>query len=186
MFQRFSNWATKYMPTREEMEGNKYLRPIAHRFLQSDLWRLNRRSVPRGFALGLFAGIVIPFGQIFLAAFLARPFRANVPIAAAATFLTNPITTPFVLFAGNRIGSFALRLDSVTHGAPITTSLNSSLGDWLYWLTEQAGITAFGLVLLSFIAAFFGYFMAQWGWNYWVAHKWKKRVRRRISEKRAH
>jgi uncharacterized protein (DUF2062 family) len=57
--------------------------------------------------------------------------------------------------------------------------LNSSLGDWLYWLTEQAGITAFGLVLLSFIAAFFGYFLAQGAWNYWVAHKWKKRTRKR-------
>ena len=183
MMQRLNNWAHRNMPTREGMAENKYLRPIAHRFLRSDLWRFNRRSVPRGVALGLFAGIVIPLGQIFLAAFLALPFRANVPVASLTTFVTNPLTTPFVLYLGNRIGTFVLRLDSLTHGEPIATSLNSSICDWLYWLMEVAGVTAFGLVLLSFIAAFFGYFLAGWGWNYWVAHKWKRRLRKRKPAK---
>ena len=49
----------KYMPKREEMARNKYLAPIAHRFLSPELWRFTRRSVPRGVALGLFA--VLPW-----------------------------------------------------------------------------------------------------------------------------
>ena len=179
MMRRFTNWANRNMPTREGMAENKYLKPIAHRFLRSDLWRFNRRSVPRGVALGLFAGIVIPLGQIFLAAFLALPARANVPVAALTTFVTNPFTTPFVLLLGNRIGAFILRLDSLTYGAPIKTGLNSSMGDWLTWLVKEAGVTAFGLVILSFIAAAIGYVLAGWGWNYWVAHKWKARRKKR-------
>ncbi|MBA4009974.1 MAG: DUF2062 domain-containing protein, partial [Erythrobacter sp.] len=84
-------------PTREEMAQNKYLAPIAHRFLSPELWRFTRRSVPRGVALGLFAAFIIPIGQIFLAAFLALPSRANVPLAALVTFVTNPFTLPFWL-----------------------------------------------------------------------------------------
>ena len=57
------------LPTREEMAGNRWLAPIAHRFLSPELWRFTRRSVPRGVALGLFSGFIVPVGQIFLAAF---------------------------------------------------------------------------------------------------------------------
>ena len=186
MFQRFTNWAQRNMPTREGMAENRYLKPIAHRFLRSDLWRFRRRSVPRGVALGLFAGIVIPLGQIFLAAFLALPFRANVPVAALTTFVTNPFTTPFVLLLGNRIGAFVLRLDSQTYGAPIKTGLNSTMGEWLSLIVKEAGVTAFGLVVLSFIAAGIGYFISGWVWNYWVGHKWKRRARRRAAVTNLH
>ncbi|PIW54288.1 MAG: DUF2062 domain-containing protein, partial [Sphingomonadales bacterium CG12_big_fil_rev_8_21_14_0_65_65_10] len=39
------------MPSREEMAENRWLAPIAHRFLSPELWRFTRRSVPRGVAL---------------------------------------------------------------------------------------------------------------------------------------
>lgn len=65
---RSKTWAMdiirKNTPTREEMAQNKYLAPIAHRFLSPELWRFTRRSVPRGVALGLFAAFIIPLGQI--------------------------------------------------------------------------------------------------------------------------
>ena len=49
----------KHTPTREGMAQNKYLAPIAHRFLSPELWRFTRRSVPRGVALGIFSGLVV-------------------------------------------------------------------------------------------------------------------------------
>ena len=51
-----ADWLRVRMPTREKMAQNKYLAPIAHRFLTPELWRFTRRSVPRGVALGIFAG----------------------------------------------------------------------------------------------------------------------------------
>ena len=72
-----ADWIRLRMPTREQMAQNKYLRPIAHRFLTPELWRFTRRSVPRGVALGVFAGFIIPVGQIFLAAFMALPMDAR-------------------------------------------------------------------------------------------------------------
>ena len=76
----------------------------------SELWRFTRRSVPRAVFAGLFIGIflMVPGLQIVGAALLCVPMRANIPIAAAMTFLSNPLTTPFFLYAaidvGGRIG----------------------------------------------------------------------------------
>ena len=45
------------MPTREQLEGNRFVRPFAHWVLRAELWRFTRRSVPRGVAIGLLVGI---------------------------------------------------------------------------------------------------------------------------------
>lgn len=168
------------MPTREEMEGNKYLAPIAHRFGRSELWRFTRRSVPRGVALGLFAGFIIPVGQIFLAAFLALPVRANVPVAALLTFLTNPFTLPFWLMAANETGAFVLRVDSATTGLA-TAELESGRWSDFGWfqLLEGVGVTAFGFVVLSIVSAVIGYFLSGLIWRIMVSRKWTRRPARR-------
>ena len=81
---RTTNWLRGHFPTREQLEKNRFIRPFAHRVLRSDLWRFNRRSVPRGIALGLFVGIMIPFAHSAVAALTAMFVRANVPVAIAA------------------------------------------------------------------------------------------------------
>ncbi len=109
-----ADWLRRNMPTRDQMARNQFLAPIAHRFLSPELWRFTRRSVPRGVALGLFAAFIIPLGQVFLAAFLALPARANVPMAAIVTFVTNPFTFPFWVVIANRVGSATLTIDTAT------------------------------------------------------------------------
>ncbi len=94
MFETMRGWATRHMPTRETFERSRWLRPIAHRVLRPELWRFHRRSVPRGVALGMVVGILVPVAQTLVAALLALPVRANVPVAAVTTLLTNPLTTP--------------------------------------------------------------------------------------------
>lgn len=167
----------KHMPTREEMAQNKYLRPIAHRFLSPELWRFTRRSVPRGIALGLFAAFIIPVGQIFLAAFLALPTRANVPLSALATFITNPFTLPFWLVAANRVGAFVLKMDAAT-----TDILNKMMSDggWtmVFEAVEVAGVTAFGFLVLAVLSAAIGYLIGSFGWRIIVAGKWSRRLKR--------
>lgn len=171
-------WPT--MPTREEMEQNKYLAPIAHRFGRSELWRFTRRSVPRGVALGLFAGFIIPVGQIFLAAFLALPLRANVPVAALLTFLTNPFTLPFWLLLANRLGAFVLRVDSATTGF---ANEQLASGRWAefgwFQLLEGLGVTAFGFIVLALLSAAIGYLLATLVWRLLVGRKWTRRPARR-------
>ncbi|QZH74423.1 MAG: DUF2062 domain-containing protein [Erythrobacter sp.] len=166
------------MPERSDMERNKYLAPIAHRFGRSELWRFTRRSVPRGVALGLFAGFIIPLGQIFLAAFLALPARANVPVAALITFVTNPFTVPFWLVVANKVGRFTLKVDPQTFGNAKAALEQSPWVDFGWWL-QTAGVTAFGFIVLSVVTAAVGYLVSSVLWRVVVARRWTRRPARR-------
>lgn len=177
---RFARWSRSKMPTREQMEQNRFLRPYAHRVLRSELWRFTRRSVPRGVALGIAAGIIIPLGQIFVAAMLALPFRANVPVAAALTFVTNPATTPLVWLFANWLGSLLLRVDEGTIVAPVSTAMQQTDFDkFLEWLTGETLVTAFGLVILAVVASAVSYVVSGWIWRWWVARKRARAMRSR-------
>lgn len=180
MLKRLHHWANTNMPTREGMAQNKYVRPFAHRVLKSELWRFNRRSVPRGVALGMLTGVIIPIGQIFAAAVLALSVRANVPVAALTTFVTNPFTTPFIWFLSYKLGQSILRVDQLTYGKPLSTAVHTGkVGDWMEWLTGQAGVMAFGLVIFAILSAALGYVVASLGWRWWAGHKWRQRSKRR-------
>lgn len=175
-----NTWAAdkirKYMPRREEMARNKYLRPIAHRFLSPELWRFTRRSVPRGVALGLFAAFIIPVGQIFLAAFLALPARANVPLAALVTFVTNPFTIPFWAVVANKVGQFVLRVDAATAGVA-TEQLESGAWQWVIDAFQVAGVTVVGFFVLAVVSAAVGYLVAGAIWRVIIARKRAKRLK---------
>ncbi len=166
----------KNTPTREDMAQNKYLAPIAHRFLSPELWRFTRRSVPRGVALGLFAAFIIPIGQIFLSAFLALPMRANVPLAALITFVTNPFTLPFWLVIANRIGDFALRIDAA---APAIATAKANSGAWAFMtdLYQVAGATVVGYLVLSLVAPLIGWVISGWVWRAVVSRRRAKRLK---------
>ena len=163
-------------PTREEMAQNRYLAPIAHRFLSPELWRFTRRSVPRGVALGLFAAFIIPLGQIFLAAFLALPTRANVPLAALVTFVTNPFTLPFWLVVANKVGNFTLRLDAA---GPALANAQSGKGAWAMLIDffQMAGATAFGFIVLATVAPVLGHLVSGWVWRAVVSRKRARRLK---------
>lgn len=166
----------KYVPTREDMAENKYLKPIAHRFLSPELWRFTRRSVPRGVALGLFAGFIIPLGQVFVAAFLALPARANVPLAAIVTFVTNPFTLPFWLVVANKVGAFVLKIDAATMGAA-NAELTSGRWQQFGWFLETAGVTAFGFIILSVVTAAIGYLVSGLIWRVMVGRRRSRRLK---------
>lgn len=176
-----ADWIRLHMPTREEMAHNRYLAPISHRFLSPELWRFTRRSVPRGVALGIFAGFIIPVGQIFLAAFLALPARANVPLAAIVTFITNPFTFPAWAVAANKLGGFILKIDSATTGGAAQSEITSDRWLWLVEMFQGAGVTVmvtvFGFIVLAIIGSAVGYVLSSFVWRFMVARRRAKRLR---------
>jgi uncharacterized protein (DUF2062 family) len=180
MKNRFTSWAQRNMPTREQMEGNRFIRPFAGRVLRSELWRFTRRSVPRGVALGLLVGIIVPFAQILFAALLSAPVRANVPLAALTTFVTNPFTTPLIWAAAYWVGSLLLRLDAATLVAPVNTAMKrTDLQEALVWLTQTGIEIAFGLVVIAVVSAALAYLASVWTWRWMTARKWSRRRARR-------
>lgn len=176
---RFRGWVDRNLPTRESFESNRWLRPVAHRILHSSLWRMNRRSVPRGVALGMFTGILIPMGQIPASAVLALPMRANVPAAALTTFFTNPITTPFLLVLYYKVGGWTLALG----GAPAAVaSTAGASGGWMHWLAADVGLpTATGMAICAVLGGVLGYVVTALSWRWWIAHKWRRRAQERAA-----
>lgn len=181
---RFRAWAARNMPRREDMAKSRWIRPFAGRVLRPELWRFTRRSVPRGVALGALVGIIFPFAQILFAALLALPIRANVPVAALTTFITNPLTTPFIWFLAYEIGSFILRVDAMTYGKPIGTAVHTTdVGNMMQWLTGAASITAFGLVVLGVVTAALLYLVTGFAWKWWIGEKLLRRRRERNDQR---
>ncbi|QDP20280.1 DUF2062 domain-containing protein [Sphingomonas xanthus] len=174
-WQRFLH---RHAPSREEVLESRWLRPFGARIRHSELWRFTRRSVPRAVFAGTFIGIflMIPGLQIVGAALLSMPMRANIPIAAAMTFLSNPITTPFFLLAaiqvGNRIG-FQADLQSYSR----LNQSGAGFGEWMGWLwSDAAPALVSGLFLIGLGLALLGYVVSLFGWRWWIGRKWKQRV----------
>jgi uncharacterized protein (DUF2062 family) len=169
-------WLARHMPTREELERSRWMKPFGKRVLQSEYWRFTRRSVPRGVAVGLWVGIfaLIPGVQIIGSALLSLPFRANIPLAAAMTFLTNPFTTPFLLGASYFVGS-GLGLGGQS-GVP---GRHASIGEWLNWLFSDAAVaTVSGLFIIATVSAVVSYVLAVFFWRWRTGRKWRRRSRR--------
>ncbi len=180
MLERTSAWIQRNMPTRAQMEKSRVMRPFANRVLRSELWRFTRRSVPRGVALGMLVGIIVPFAQILFASLMCMPIRANVPVAALTTFVTNPLTTPLIWVLGYNIGAWMLRVDAMTVVAPVNTAMeHSEFGDMLQWLTGATLVTAFGLVVLAVVSAAISYLVTVFVWRFVVANKRARKLHER-------
>jgi uncharacterized protein (DUF2062 family) len=180
LFRFFRKQYRRHAPTKEELQRSPLLRPLGKRIWASELWRFSRRSVPAAVAVGLFVGIVlmIPGLQIVGAALMAVPFRANIPIAATMTFVSNPATTPFFIFAaidiGNRLG-FHADLASFER----LSAARAPLRDWLAWiLSDAAPAMVTGLLLIGLGFALAGYLLSLVVWRLWIGSKWRSRLHR--------
>lgn len=167
------DWVLKRLPTREALERNRFLRPFAHKLTSPLIWRFNRRGVARGLALGLFAAFAIPIAQTPFAAAFAFGVRANLPVAALSTLVTNPVTFPVVYVlayqAGARLLDFRAKADRVLGAA------DNPVDRWVTEMIETVGTTYLGLILFAVAAAAIGYLAGQLGWRLWIVRKWRRR-----------
>lgn len=180
MRDRLSGWARRVIPTREALVKSRLIRPLAAR---PELWRYTRRSVPRGIAVGLFVGIfaMIPGVQIVGAALLCVPFRGNIPLAAAATLLSNPATTPMILLAALWVGSF-FGLDADLTTLQSLVDRGAGLGEWAAWLVSSAApALLLGLLAIAAVSAVIGYGASIIVWRWWTGRRRRLRLSRALA-----
>lgn len=163
----------RYMPSPERIKQNKSLRFMGTMLHDPNLWHLNRHSVARAMAVGLFVAMLpIPM-QMLLSAVIAMPLRANLPISIGLVWLTNPVTMPAVFYIQYKIGSMLL-------GAP-ERSMPMELS--LTWLTSEIHLIwqplLLGAVLIGAVLAAVGYAGTMLYWRIWVGRNWQKRKLRR-------
>ena len=171
---RLAAWMRHHLPTREGIERNRLLRPVAHRVLAPSLWRFGRRSVPRGVGLGVFCGVLFPFAHMPSAAVLSIPVRANLPIAVGVT-IPSTVLIPAYWWAAYRIGHWILSIDRTVPGRPLITDVHQHEG-WLHWLVSDRGPSVIvGLMVLAVLLAGAAYALATVVWRWRIARKWRRR-----------
>lgn len=162
----------RMMPDHQTIRDNKYLKVFGSLLHDANLWHMNRHSVAKGFAIGLFfAFIPVPF-QMVLAAGAAIFIHANLPLAVALVWITNPLTMPFIFYACYVVGTWVL-------SEPEQDFTFQASWQWVLDSLSTIG-PAFlvGCGVLAVIFSLLGYVIIQGLWRYQAIKAWKKRARR--------
>lgn len=101
-------WLHKRLPKPEDVRAQPSLRWMGPLLRRPWLWQLSRRRVALGAAIGVFFGFLIPVLQIALSAVFAILLRANLPVAAVSTLVSNPFTYAPIFVLAYRTGSAIL------------------------------------------------------------------------------
>lgn len=119
----------KYLPTKEQIKANKYLALILRKVGDKEyLWEFKQRNIVLATLSGVFwAMIPMPF-QMVPAAFFAILLRANVIMAIAWVWLSNPITLVPILYAEYFLGCQILGINAIVSISSINVS--SLFTDW--------------------------------------------------------
>lgn len=183
----------RWLPTEDKLKSSRSLRwlgPLLHR---PWLWHFNRRTVAAGVGIGIFFGFLIPVLQIAFSAIVAVLLRANLPVAAISTLVSNPFTYAPIFYLAYRTGHFVL-------GHPLSPSEITALESGASQLAEAAGAgvaTSFawadllamgkplflGLAIFAVVGGVLGYFGTLLAWRGVTALKARRRRSRRLSSR---
>lgn len=98
----------RHLPRPKHIRGTWLHRRLGDKLLAPELWQPSRRRFAAGAAVGAFFALMPAPFQMLAAALIAYITRVNVPIAIAATWITNPFTFPFFIYIQYRIGCLLL------------------------------------------------------------------------------
>ena len=169
------NLLKRFIPTPAAIKSNPALHFLGDLLHDPNLFHLNRHSVSVAFFWGLFIALLPIPGQMPAAAIAALIFRCNLPLTAALTWITNPLTMPFFFFITYQVGSLVLQTPPLLVKPELTWD----------WLANEFGqlwkpLLA-GSVLTGIIFGALGYFGMQFYWRWHVNHNWKKRRKKRAE-----
>lgn len=180
-------WLTRLramIPTRAQIRDNRWLRWLSPWLRRPRLWRWSRRGVAMGVALGIFFGLLIPLAQIPLSVGAAVLLRANVPAAAAATLVTNPLTFGPLYYVAYQLGHRIIDAPHVGALSPPTGIQKAALPPphqpmWKR-VSDMGKPLLLGLTILATLMGLLSYAVTSLAWHGWT---WFKRRRRRLTGK---
>jgi len=134
-----------------------------------NLWHINRRSVVRAIAIGLFTAFMPVPVQMLVAAALAIIFAAYLPIAVILVWITNPITMPVFFYWAYRLGAYLLDVQA----EPIQVEMSFN---WLFTqLLHRWHPFLVGCLCAGALAGGIGAGAVNIYWRYHVSKAWKRR-----------
>ena len=167
----------KISPSPKTIRENKALACLGESIHQPNLWHMNRHSVAKAFAIGLFCTwIPLPL-QTVMAALLAIYYRAHLPLSVVLVFITNPITIPPMFYFAYRLGSLMLGI------SPQDVPMDLS---WEWITTTLAHIwppMLFGCLILAVFSSLTSYFIINSIWRKGTKKRWHDRKKARAAKK---
>lgn len=175
-------WLKKWLPTSDSLQRDKSTGWIARWLHQHpSLWALNRKSVSRGVAAGvLVAFIPLPM-QMLLASLLALLLRGNLPIALAATFISNPFTFVPINLLIYHTGAAITGSNGFTDTPPIHQlelhweSIALMWQEILVWFKSLGKSFVIGLVTVSLTASLLAFCLVHIIWRIYIWQHIKSR-----------
>ena len=164
----------RLLPAPHHVRADRSLRHFGGMLANRGLWQLNRRSVARAGAVGLFVAFLPIPGQTLIAAAAAIWLGINLPVAVVMVWVTNPLTFPFFAYAAYRIGTWLLD----TPHRELRFEMSSQ------WLMSVAGIwepLAVGCLVLGILASGLGYLLIRLAWRLHVVWAWHGRRERKAE-----
>lgn len=164
----------KWFPHSEHFKHHPSLKRFGKGLHEPGLWHLNRRSVARAFAIGLFVAMLpIPF-QMVVAALLAIILTANLPISVALVWLTNPATMPLIFYGSYWVGA------NLLGGNVISFEVLQGKGLFKKLLFDLYGTMFLGGVFIGLVLSVTGY----WAMN--ALYHWQLHSSRRRRDRKRH
>lgn len=188
----------RFLPSRQQLRENRWLRWMGPALHHPRLWHLSRRGLALGVALGIFFGLLIPLAQIPLSAAGAVALRANLPAAVASTLVTNPATLGPIYFAAWKLGATLLG-DGSDEPKPVelTEAVQAQAQAHVALQPEmpRPGVLArlravgkplmLGLAVLAVTCSLTAYYVVSWLWIRRVRWKRRRRTERYAAAGRA-
>ena len=172
----------KLLPDAKRLKQNSSFSRIQKYSLNPLIWHVNRRSIARGAAIGLFiAFLPIPI-QMLVASILAIVFTANLPIAVALTWITNPFTFLPINYFIYKVGQMITHNESSYHAIPnfelSGQSWHNIIQQFLQWLQGTGKPFLFGLPVVAISASMLGYILIHVIWRLAIYYHVRKRKHR--------
>jgi uncharacterized protein len=149
---------SRWLPDPASLRTHRSLRWMGPLLDRPWLWHVNRSSISRGLAIGMFFGLLVPLGQGLVAGVVATAMRANLPAAVLATFISNPLTTPVILLAAYHVGLTVL-------GEPRALPALADSAGWIEKIGAMGEPLLIGLALFAIAGAVLTYFGVQLAWR---------------------
>ena len=182
------------LPTPEKILESRSLKLFAPQLADPRLWHFNRHSLNKAVYIGVLSAFFPLPGQMLLALIGALIFRANVPMALGLTWITNPLTTLPVFYAGYYIGAKILDVPMIS-----LRIIGRMISDFTLWIISDGAnpfitykgtvsIAAFclGLTILAVISSIVCGLAFKAIWRYKTITSWQKRQQNSSDETPKH
>ncbi|PJE47928.1 MAG: hypothetical protein CUR34_00150 [Sediminibacterium sp.] len=124
------------------------LRKVRINFLKIYYARGSAHEIALGAAIGAFWGVFPTFGLSTILSLLMYKFiRFNLLAAISGAFISNPLTSPFLLLISYKVGSYF-----------IATDIQLNYANWYKNIPEVGYVLLIGATVVSFVTSIIVYY----------------------------